>query len=185
MLLVEVFLFFIWHNSPTRAWVATCLRFLDHTQLHITVGRTPLDEGSARRRDLYLRTHNSYKRQTSMVPAGLFFCSFSVLYLYCFVLIVLALPFMLIVQHTTQTSIPPVGFELAIPENDRPQTALHSSATGIGWIRTRIPSKRAVVDPRLRPLGLWDRQRYLLARLKPDTFPSPNSTNKLMLSAKL
>jgi hypothetical protein len=28
---------------------------LDYTQTHTTVGRTPLDEGSARRRDLYLR----------------------------------------------------------------------------------------------------------------------------------
>ena len=32
-------------------------RFLDHTQRRITFGRTPLDEGSARRRDLYLTTH--------------------------------------------------------------------------------------------------------------------------------
>jgi hypothetical protein len=29
---------------------------LDHTQTHTTVGRTPLEEGSARRRDLYLAT---------------------------------------------------------------------------------------------------------------------------------
>jgi hypothetical protein len=29
---------------------------LDHTQTHTTVGRTPLDEGSVRRRDLYLTT---------------------------------------------------------------------------------------------------------------------------------
>ena len=35
-----------------------------------TVGRTPLDEGSARRRDLYPTTHNTYKRQTSMPQAG-------------------------------------------------------------------------------------------------------------------
>jgi hypothetical protein len=28
----------------------------DHTQIHTTVGRIPLDEGSARRRDLYLTT---------------------------------------------------------------------------------------------------------------------------------
>ena len=33
-----------------------------------TLGRTPLDEGSARRRDLYLTTHNTQKRQTSMPP---------------------------------------------------------------------------------------------------------------------
>jgi hypothetical protein len=41
-----------------------------HTQWHTTVGRTPLDEGSARRRDLYLTTHNTDDRQTSMSPAG-------------------------------------------------------------------------------------------------------------------
>jgi hypothetical protein len=31
------------------------LMFLDHTQPRTTVGRTPLDERSARRRDLYLK----------------------------------------------------------------------------------------------------------------------------------
>jgi hypothetical protein len=35
---------------------------------HTTFGRTPLDEGPARRRDLYLTTHNTHKRQTSMPP---------------------------------------------------------------------------------------------------------------------
>jgi len=35
-----------------------------------TLGRTPLDEGSARRRDLYLTTHNTHKKQTPMSPAG-------------------------------------------------------------------------------------------------------------------
>jgi len=37
---------------------------------HTTIGRTPLEEWSARRRDLYLTTHNTCKRQTSMPPAG-------------------------------------------------------------------------------------------------------------------
>jgi len=32
----------------------TFLMFLDHAQRRTTVGRTPLDEWSARRRDLYL-----------------------------------------------------------------------------------------------------------------------------------
>ena len=41
-----------------------------HIQTHTTLGRTPLDEWSAWRRDLYLTTHNTYKRQTSMSPAG-------------------------------------------------------------------------------------------------------------------
>ena len=38
--------------------------------LNTTVGRTPLDEWLARRRDLYLTTHNTYKRQASMVMTG-------------------------------------------------------------------------------------------------------------------
>jgi hypothetical protein len=41
---------------------------LNHTHTH-TLGGPPLEEGSARRRDLYLTTHNSQKRQISMPPA--------------------------------------------------------------------------------------------------------------------
>jgi hypothetical protein len=33
---------------------------------HTTLSRTPLDEGQARRRDLYLTTHNTHNRQISM-----------------------------------------------------------------------------------------------------------------------
>jgi hypothetical protein len=46
-----------------------CLFSLDHTQTHTTVGRTPLDEGSARRRDLYLTTQTLYKTNTH-APVG-------------------------------------------------------------------------------------------------------------------
>src|SRR5215475_714854 len=46
------------------------LMFLDHTQLRSTVGSTPLDERSARRRDLYLITHDTHNRQISMPPVG-------------------------------------------------------------------------------------------------------------------
>jgi hypothetical protein len=49
------------HNSPpTSQWtrVSSFSSFLDHTQRRTTVGRTPLNEGSARRKDLYLTTHN-------------------------------------------------------------------------------------------------------------------------------
>ena len=59
----------LWRCSPTWA-MASFLRFLDHTQRHTTVGRTPLDEWSARRRDLYLTTPNTHNRQTSMPPVG-------------------------------------------------------------------------------------------------------------------
>jgi hypothetical protein len=44
--------------------------FLDHTQRRSTVGRIPLEERSARRRDLYLTTHDTDNRQISMRPVG-------------------------------------------------------------------------------------------------------------------
>ena len=62
------FFCFLWRCGPARAMASSFLRFLDHTQRRITVGRTPLDEWSARRRDLYLTTHNTHNRQTSMLP---------------------------------------------------------------------------------------------------------------------
>jgi hypothetical protein len=46
-------------------------RLHDHTPFRqTTLSRTPLDEGPARRRDLYLTKHNIHERQTSMPPAG-------------------------------------------------------------------------------------------------------------------
>ena len=44
-------------------------RGLTITLRHTAFGRTPLDGSSARRRDLYLTTHNTPKGQTSMVQA--------------------------------------------------------------------------------------------------------------------
>jgi hypothetical protein len=46
------------------------LMFLDHTQRRSTVGRTPQDKRSARRRDLYLTTHDTHNRQISMSLVG-------------------------------------------------------------------------------------------------------------------
>ena len=63
-------LFFLWRCGPTRAMASSFMRFLDNIQRRSTVGRTPLDEWSARRRYLYLTTHNAHNRQTSMPPAG-------------------------------------------------------------------------------------------------------------------
>jgi hypothetical protein len=40
-----------------------------HTHTH-TVAKTSLVEGSVRRRDLYLTSHNTHRVQTSMLPAG-------------------------------------------------------------------------------------------------------------------
>ena len=51
--------------GPPHSW-----GFLDHIQRRITVGRTPLDEWSARRRDLYLTTQHS--QQTDIhAPGGI------------------------------------------------------------------------------------------------------------------
>jgi hypothetical protein len=57
--------FFLWRCGP---WRPHSWGFLDHTQWHTTVSRTPLDKWSARHRDLYLTTHNTNNRQTSMPP---------------------------------------------------------------------------------------------------------------------
>jgi hypothetical protein len=39
------------------------------TLRHTKLGRSPLDERSARRKDVFPITHDTHKRQTSMVPA--------------------------------------------------------------------------------------------------------------------
>ena len=59
-----------WRDIPQWARAFSVTRFLDHRQRRSTVGRTPLDELSARRRDLNLTTHNTLNRQTSMPPVG-------------------------------------------------------------------------------------------------------------------
>jgi hypothetical protein len=65
---------FFFHSAfPTRPqWVmaSSFTRFLDHIQRRTTVGRTPLDGLSASGRDLYLTTHNTHNRQTSMPRVG-------------------------------------------------------------------------------------------------------------------
>ena len=47
---------------PNADYDLSFVRFLDHTQRRTTVGSTPRDERSARRRDLYLTTHNTHDR---------------------------------------------------------------------------------------------------------------------------
>jgi len=66
-----LYFFPLWRCGPTWAKASSFLRFLDHTQRRSTVGRTSLGEWSARRRDLYLTTHNVLHRQTSMPPGGI------------------------------------------------------------------------------------------------------------------
>jgi len=58
-------------TTPSEPRLTHSRGFLDHTQWRTIVGRTPLDEWSARRWDLYLTTHNTQNRQISMPPVGL------------------------------------------------------------------------------------------------------------------
>ena len=61
----------LYFHSPVAGFsLLVFSRFLDHAQRRATVCRTPLDEWSVRRRDLYLTTHNTHNRQTSMSPVG-------------------------------------------------------------------------------------------------------------------
>jgi len=90
----------LWWSPPPRFSATPCGPWSPHWRgftikfWHITLGRTPLDEWSARRRDLYLTIHSTHKRQTSL---------------------------------------PPAGFEHAIPASERPQThALDGAVAGIG-----------------------------------------------------
>jgi hypothetical protein len=66
----RVALFFPMARQPLEGLGLLTVRGFTITHFkHTTIGRTPLDEGPARRRDLYLTTHNTQKRQTSMPPA--------------------------------------------------------------------------------------------------------------------
>jgi hypothetical protein len=44
---------------------------LENTHRHTALGGTTLDDGSARRRDLYLTKHNAHKKEMSMPLVGL------------------------------------------------------------------------------------------------------------------
>jgi hypothetical protein len=59
-----------WTDRPNSARASSFKRSLDHKQRQTTDGRTPLDELLARRIDLYLTTHNTHNRKTSMLPLG-------------------------------------------------------------------------------------------------------------------
>ena len=61
--------FFFWRSKLMRVRAASFLTFLDYINWHTIIDRTPLDEGSARRRDLYLTIHRTHKRQPPMTSA--------------------------------------------------------------------------------------------------------------------
>ena len=68
--LILVFFVCFWRDSPQWTMASSFTRFVDHTQRRTKVGRTPLDDWSARRRDPYLTTNNHHNIQTSIPPMG-------------------------------------------------------------------------------------------------------------------
>ena len=66
---VCVCVFFLRLDSPSGPRPPQCWGF-EITLRHTTLGRTPLDEWSARRRHICLTTNNTHKRQTSILSAG-------------------------------------------------------------------------------------------------------------------
>jgi hypothetical protein len=64
-------LLFLMAQQPLGGLGRLSFRGFMITLRHTIFCRTPLDEWSARRRDLYLTTHNTHKRQISMPPAGI------------------------------------------------------------------------------------------------------------------
>jgi hypothetical protein len=63
-------LFFVVDLPSPKGPGSSCCQSFTITLRHTTLGRTPLDEWLARRRDLNLRRQNSHKKQTSMPPVG-------------------------------------------------------------------------------------------------------------------
>ena len=62
--------FFCGAATQCGSWPPHSWGFLDHTQWRTKVGRTPLDEWSAHRRDLYLTTHNTHNRFEPTISTG-------------------------------------------------------------------------------------------------------------------
>ena len=64
-----MYFYFLWRFGPSLGQ-GLPFRGFAFTLRHTTLDRTPLDYWSARRRDLYLTTHNTHKGQTFTPQAG-------------------------------------------------------------------------------------------------------------------
>jgi len=62
--------FLVWYHLPSLCRIRRLLLNLTTLNDIYTIGRTPLEEGFALRRGLYLTTHNTHKRETSTISAG-------------------------------------------------------------------------------------------------------------------
>ena len=91
----RIFILIVNFTIHLRVLDSSFLRFRDHTQWHNTVGMTPLDEWSARRRGLYVTTHKTHNRQTSVPQAGyISVCVFKYIYIYVYIHIYIYVTYM-------------------------------------------------------------------------------------------
>jgi hypothetical protein len=109
-------------------FILTCLRNVSRRAIF---GGIPLDEWSARRTDLYLATHNTHNRQTSMPRVGF--------------------------KPTISTGERPKTYALDRAATGIGTTLIWTDIHASDGTRTRNPSRRAAVEARLRSRGHWDR----------------------------
>ena len=132
-------------TAPQWARASSFARFLDHTQRRTTVDRTPLDEWSARRIDLYLTTHNTHNTQTSTWQHNTHNRQTSTW------------------QHTTLTTHRPLPDNTTLTTHrPLPDNTQNSKVTDIHaprGIRTHNLSRWTAAELRLGPSGHWDRFR--------------------------
>ena len=62
--------FFVVAEHPPSGHIPPHFLSFNITMSHTTLCRFALDERSVRRRDLYLKTHNTHNRQISIPPVG-------------------------------------------------------------------------------------------------------------------
>jgi len=155
-------------NHIDWVWFLIHEVFLDHTQRRTTVGRTPLDEWSVRRRDLYLIKQNNHNRQTSMPPVGFFFVPKSKYLLKLVTGTILQFIFVHLVYTEGAIKLYKRNQPLVEASNGTTQnthkTKSMPPAAFFFFIRTHNPSTRATVVLRLRPRGHWDRHIKILKK---------------------
>jgi len=73
VLMITTYFFFHGSTAPSGPSGPHHCRASDITLWHTIIGRTPLDEWTARRRDLYRTTHNTHRKKTPMLtpPCGI------------------------------------------------------------------------------------------------------------------
>jgi hypothetical protein len=138
--------------------MTSLLRFPDHTQRHTTAGRTPLDEWSARRRDLYMttptltRTYSLYSKIREIDHKKFITVTISFQCLLRSSSLGYPRPKRTTLKETVEIRSYGIKlFMVKFPKFLGRPTYIHVH----GGIRTHSPNKRAAANLCLRPHSLW------------------------------